>query len=54
MGVILFISIMMQVLRPRMEAEVAARSQLAAATYKLENESYNGRPPFFSPSPSAG
>jgi len=42
MGVILFISVAMQVLRPRMLAEVAARSQLSAATYRVENESYDG------------
>jgi len=43
MGVILFISIAMQALRGRMEAEVAARSQLRAATYRVENESYDGK-----------
>jgi putative transport protein len=43
MGVILFISISMQVLRRRMEAEVAARSKLSAATFRVENEQYHGR-----------
>jgi putative transport protein len=43
LGVILFISIAMQVLRRRMAAEVAARSQLAAATYKVETDSYDGK-----------
>lgn len=42
-GVILFISVSMQILRPRMEAEVAARSRLAAATYRVENDTYHGR-----------
>jgi len=43
MGVILFISISMQALRGRMQAEVAARTQLSAATYRVENEAYHGR-----------
>ncbi|SDG29607.1 putative transport protein [Limimonas halophila] len=42
MGVILFISVAMQVLRPRMEAEVAARSQLSAATYRVDNPDFDG------------
>ena len=43
MGVILFISIAMQVLRGRMEAEVAARSQLSAATYRVESQEHHGK-----------
>ncbi|MEX2470462.1 MAG: TrkA C-terminal domain-containing protein [Pseudohongiellaceae bacterium] len=41
-GVILFISIAMQMLKGRMQAELAARSQMSEATYRMENESFHG------------
>lgn len=41
-GVILFITISMQVLRVRMLGELAARSQMASATYMIDNPQYNG------------
>jgi len=43
MGVILFISIAVQLLRRRMEAEVRARSSMTAAHVRLENADYEGR-----------
>ena len=43
MGVILFISIAMQILRKRMQEEVAARSQMTSATYQIENPEVNGK-----------
>ena len=42
-GVILFISLSMQILRRRMEAEVRARSSMSAAHLRLENPDYEGR-----------
>lgn len=42
-GVILFITIAVKLLRPKMEAEVRARSQLHTAVYKLRNEELAGR-----------
>lgn len=41
MGVILFISIAMQFYRGRMQEELAARSQMASATYLIENPDIN-------------
>lgn len=41
-GVILFISIAMQMLKGRMQAELAARSQMSEATYRMENETFHG------------
>lgn len=43
LAVILFISISVHLLRDRMAAEVAGRSHLHAAVYKLENEDLHGR-----------
>jgi len=43
MGVILFISISLQLLKKRMQAEVAARSSLSAASYKVESDAYHGQ-----------
>ena len=43
MAVILFISIAMQLYRGRMQEELAARSQMASATYLIENPDINGK-----------
>ena len=43
LGVILFISIAVNLLRDKMAAEVAGRSQLHSAVYKLSNEAFHGR-----------
>ncbi|MFW5910092.1 MAG: hypothetical protein ACOCUM_04870, partial [Thiohalospira sp.] len=42
-GVILFISISVRLLRNRMAAEIAGHSQLHSAVFKLENEALHGR-----------
>ncbi len=42
LGVILFITIAMRLLRPKMEAELSGRSQLDAAVYRLDNEELHG------------
>lgn len=42
-GVILFISIAVRLLRGKMAAEVAGRSRLHAAVYKLENDDLHGK-----------
>ena len=42
-GVILFITVAVRLLRPKLEAEVKSRSQLHTAVYKLLNEEYAGR-----------
>lgn len=42
-GVILFITIAMRLLRGRMAAEVAGRSRLHASVFKLENEDIHGQ-----------
>lgn len=43
LGVILFISIAVRVLRSRMDEDVRGRSQLHAAVYKLDNEDLHGQ-----------
>lgn len=42
-GVILFITIAVKLLRPKMEAEVRTRSRLHTAVFKVHNESFAGR-----------
>lgn len=42
-GVIVFISVAVRVLRRRMAAELEARSPLHAAVYKLQNEAFHGK-----------
>ena len=42
LGVILFISVAVKLLRRKMEEEVRARSQLHAAVFKLENAAFDG------------
>lgn len=42
LGVILFISIAMQLLRKRMQDELAARSQMAAASYRMDSSDIHG------------
>lgn len=43
LGVILFITIAMRLLRGRMEAELKGRSRLHAAVYKLEDDALHGK-----------
>ena len=43
LGVIVFISISVRVLRPRMEAELRGRSRLHSAVFKVDNEDLHGR-----------
>jgi len=43
MGVILFITVAVKILRPKIEAEVRSRSQLHTAVYKLQNDKIAGR-----------
>ncbi|WP_440994959.1 aspartate:alanine exchanger family transporter [Arhodomonas sp. SL1] len=42
LGVILFITVAVKLLRARMEAEINAQSALHAAVYKITNDDYNG------------
>ncbi|MDZ7642060.1 MAG: TrkA C-terminal domain-containing protein [Desulfurivibrio sp.] len=42
LGVILFITIAMRLLRPKMEAELAGRSKLHSAVYRLDNDDLHG------------
>lgn len=43
LGVILFITIAVKLLRPKMEAEVRARSRLHTGVFKVHNEAFAGR-----------
>lgn len=42
MGVILFISIAMRLMKERMRTELAARTQMSEATYRMENTDFHG------------